>query len=185
MGFIFYEKSPRRVTPELVKSIVDNLSRRVCCVGVFVNENIDKVIETAKKCSLNVVQLHGDESPEDIQKCLDAGLKVIKGVRVKTGEGREIIDAFPGTALLLDAFSEKSYGGTGELTDWNLAREAAKQRKVFLSGGLNAENVAEAVDYVNPHAVDVCSGVESAPGKKDKEKLEKFFQEIDKFRQKG
>jgi phosphoribosylanthranilate isomerase len=182
LGFIFYKKSPRYITPNQVQEIVRNLSRKVCLVGVFVNENIDTVISIAKECGLNIAQLHGDESPKDCQKCLDAGLKVIRGIRVRADSKADELLLWPATAFLLDAFSENAYGGTGKLTDWDFAKEAAKQHKVFLSGGLNPQNVREAIEQVNPHAVDVCSGVESSPGKKDPAKMKQFFEEISRLK---
>jgi phosphoribosylanthranilate isomerase len=140
-------------------------------VGLFVNEVVEKINRTADFCGLDLVQLHGDEAPRDAE---EVSRRVIRALRVKDEASLACHEAWQVSALLLDAWVAGAYGGTGETFNWNLAAAVARRRSVILAGGLTPENVAEAVRSVRPHAVDVSSGVEAAPGRKDPEKVRAF-----------
>ena len=174
LGFIFYPKSPRTVAPAAALAIIAQLPPLVTTVGVFVDEDAAAVQDLAARVGLDWVQLHGQESPE---YCRSLGRRVIKGFRVQDQHSLTALAAYRGAAqaLLLDTYKKGQIGGTGETFDWALAREARKFGPIILAGGLNPENVAQAIAAAQPQAVDVASGVESAPGKKDPEKLKRFF----------
>ncbi len=178
LGFNFYSQSPRYISPLDAARIIQQLPESVLAVGVFVNELDDEAIQTvAKTTGIRAVQLHGDESPS-FCKSLN-GLFVIKALRV--GDGFDPAEAakFKTDAILLDAFSAGVYGGSGKLFDWTIAARTKEfVNKLFLAGGLNASNVGQAIQTVQPYAVDVCSGVESAPGRKDPIKLSAFMDAI-------
>jgi len=174
LGFMFYEKSPRHVQPAAAAEIIRALPPVIIKVGVFVNASEDLVLRAIGDCNLNVLQFHGEETPE---YCTQFGLMSVKAFRIRDAESLKALPEFPTDAWLLDAFSPEARGGTGETFNWDLASEAAKLGKpIFLAGGLTPENVAEAVAKVRPFAVDVSSGVESAPGKKDPAKVRAFIQ---------
>ncbi len=175
LGFVFYEKSSRYVAPLKVQRIVSELPPFVTTVGLFVNATAEKIIQTMTMARLTVVQLHGDESPED---CSLDPYPVIKALPVKDAESLNGIDRYQVTALLLDAWSGKQYGGTGRSFDWQLARHLTGRMPLILAGGLTPENVAEAIHVVNPYAVDVSSGVEERPGRKDHHKINKFILQV-------
>ncbi|HKC86257.1 MAG TPA: phosphoribosylanthranilate isomerase [Blastocatellia bacterium] len=171
LGFNFYPKSPRYIAPESARAIIERLPSEVIGVGVFVNESLpEDVIEILRVSGARMAQLHGDESPT---YCASVGAeRVIKALRIGDDfDARRVLD-YPASAILLDAFDAKLYGGTGRTANWAIAREAAKLTKVFLAGGLSPENIAEAIRAVEPFAVDVNSGIESAPGRKDPSKLQ-------------
>ena len=172
LGFVFYEKSPRFVAPHEVQKIIAELPPFVTTVGLFVNEPISRIRRTMAAARLDVVQLHGDEQPDD---CLIAPLRVIKGLRVRDAASLEGVDRYQVSALLLDAWSDDAYGGTGEQFDWQLAKHLTAKRPLILAGGLNPQNVIDAVRLVKPYAVDVSSGVEAQPGKKDHQKVAEFI----------
>lgn len=172
LGLVFYAGSPRCVTPEAARAIVAALPPFVTSVGLFVNEAPARVRQVAEVCGLDVIQLHGDETPE---QCDFAPRRTIKALRVQDAASLAGHEQFRTAALLLDAFVPGTYGGTGESFNWQLAAEVARQRPVILAGGLAPENVAEAVRCVRPYAVDVSSGVESAPGHKDPAKVAAFI----------
>ncbi len=172
LGFVFYDKSPRFVTPHLVRQIVAQLPPFVTTVGLFVNEPVARIRRTMADARLDVVQLHGDEVPAD---CLVEPHRVIKALRVRDATSLEGADRYQVSALLLDAWSEEHYGGTGLSFDWQLATEAAGRRPLILAGGLNPGNVIDAVRQVRPYAVDVSSGVEERPGKKNHQKVTEFI----------
>jgi len=174
LGFIFYPQSPRKVAPTAALAIIAQLPPLVTTVGVFVDEDAAAVRELAARVGLDWVQLHGQESPE---YCRSLGRRVIKGFRIRDQHSLTALAAYRGAAqaLLLDTYKKGQIGGTGETFDWALAREAQTFGPIILAGGLNPENVAQAIAAAQPQAVDVASGVESAPGKKDPEKLKRFF----------
>ncbi|HHL39156.1 MAG TPA: phosphoribosylanthranilate isomerase [Deltaproteobacteria bacterium] len=175
LGFIFYEKSPRRVTPEAAAAMTAGLGPFVTTVGVFVDEAVEEVNRTVEVAGLDRVQLHGREGPD---YCAAVDAPVIKAFRVGPGWDGSVLDDYDVTAFLLDTYRPGAPGGTGESFDWRLAVEAAGRHTVILAGGLTCENVARAVRTVRPYAVDVCSGVESAPGVKDRRKLAKFIETV-------
>lgn len=170
IGFVF-APSPRRISPEEARSIIGDLPLPVKTVGVFVNEQLERIREIRDFCGLDAVQLHGDETEEMIAE-LDG--MVIKALRIGSN-GEPDHDAYPNATLLLDTYSPQARGGTGKTFDWNLAVPIARKRPIFLAGGLTPENVADAVQRVRPYALDISSGVELAPGRKDHAKLERFI----------
>lgn len=181
VGFIFYDKSSRHVAPSVARDIIRKLPPFAVKVGVFVNEyDIESVKNTARLCSLNVLQLHGGESPEYCARL--AEWSVIKALRVSDAFDPEHARDFPVSAVLLDAFDPDAYGGTGRLFDWSRAVAAKQYARVILAGGLTPENVHSAVKMVKPYAVDVTSGVESKPGLKDKQLMRAFMHEIERIR---
>jgi len=179
VGFVFHRKSPRAVEPALVKQIVATLPPLVTPVGVFVNEDVATVRVIMDNCGLALAQLHGDETAA---YCQELARPVMKALRLKDRGTFLALAEFQGRAgvrgFILDSFSENAYGGTGEVTDWGLAAEAAKSATIVLAGGLTPENVAEAIRTVHPYGVDVSSGVESVPGKKDHGKVRAFLQAV-------
>lgn len=172
LGLVFYEKSPRCVTREQARAIVAALPPFVTTVGLFVNERPESIREIVDFCGLDVIQLHGDEGPD---ACLFPPRRVLKALRVRGEESLAGVERFAVAALLLDAWHPDSYGGTGQLGDWKLAARLAAERPVILAGGLNPENVAEAIRQVRPYGVDVSSGVESVPGRKNPERVAAFI----------
>lgn len=173
LGFVFYEPSPRYVSPQTAAEIIRSLPPYVAKVGVFVNAPDELVLQAINLCGLHILQFHGDEPPE---QCGRFGLMSMKAFRVKNRESLAALKAYPTDAWLLDTYSPGKPGGTGEVFNWALAKEAQNMgRPIFLAGGLTPENVAEAVRRVRPYGVDVSSGVESAPGKKDHAKVSAFI----------
>ena len=173
IGLNFYEGSPRWVTPALAAEIARALPPFVLRVGVFVNPAEAQVLEVIAGCGLNLLQFHGDE-PSDF--CTQFGVMSVKALRVREAASLQALADFHTEAFLLDAYAKTGLGGTGEKFNWDLAVAAQKYGKpIFLAGGLTPENVAEAVRQVRPFAVDVASGVESAPGKKDAAKVRAFI----------
>ncbi|MBO0857312.1 MAG: phosphoribosylanthranilate isomerase [Chloracidobacterium sp.] len=171
LGFNFYLKSPRYIEPISARAIIERLPEDIVSVGVFVNElRPEDVIEILRVSGAQVAQLHGDESPV---YCEGVGAeRVIKALRIGDDfDPRRVLD-YPASAILLDAHDAKLYGGTGRKANWTIAREAARLTRVFLAGGLSPENIVEAIRAVEPFAVDVNSGVEIAPGRKDASKLQ-------------
>ena len=173
LGFVFYEPSPRYVSPHAAAEIVRALPPHVVKVGVFANAPDDLVVQAISACGLHILQFHGDEPPE---QCGRFGLMSMKAFRVSGPESLAALESYPTDAWLLDAYTPGKLGGTGEVFNWELAVEAQKTgRPIFLAGGLTPENVAEAVRRVRPYGVDVSSGVEATPGKKDHAKLSAFI----------
>lgn len=173
LGFMFYERSPRHVSIPKAGEIIRELPPLTIKVGVFVDAAEDTVFRAIGDCGLNMLQFHGEESPE---YCMQFGLMSIKAFRVRDAESLKALQEYPTEAWLLDAFVADKLGGTGEKFNWDLAIEAKKSgRPIFLAGGLTPANVAEAVRKVHPWAVDVSSGVEVSPGKKDHAKVKDFI----------
>jgi phosphoribosylanthranilate isomerase len=175
LGFNFYHRSPRYIEPEDARRIVAELPATVMSVGVFVNEGEpEQVARIADVAGLTAVQLHGDESPEYCS-ALD-GRYVIKALRVKEDFNPQVAKDYETDAILLDAYAKDARGGTGSTVDWEVARKVRELvPQLFLAGGLSPENIAEAIAAVEPYAVDACSHLESAPGKKDNERVRAFI----------
>lgn len=177
LGFVMYRKSPRWVEPSVARSIIADLPPFVLPVGVFVNEDPAAVRTLMDECGFALAQLHGDETAA---YCQQLGRPVLKALRVKDRGSFLALAEFQGRArvrgVLIDAFSDHAYGGTGHKADWTLAAEAARSVPILLAGGLTPSNVAEAVRLVRPYGVDVSSGVEASPGKKDPEKVKAFIE---------
>jgi phosphoribosylanthranilate isomerase len=178
LGFNFYEGSPRHVSMKNAAEISKQIPPFVMRAGVFVNADEDLVTRAIAECNLSLLQFHGDETPEF---CTQFGLMSMKAFRIRDVGSLEELPKFSTDAYLLDAFSPAVRGGTGEKFNWDLAVEAQKIGKpVFLAGGLTPENVADAVRKVRPFGVDVSSGVESSPGKKEHAKIRAFIAEVRK-----
>jgi phosphoribosylanthranilate isomerase len=185
LGFNFYEKSPRYVRPAAAQRIARGLPRQVKRVGVFVNEAEETVLAIAEQVGLNFVQLHGEETPAFVAR-VKRRVPVIKAVRVRPGFRTAELKKYVGAAaILLDGFDPARHGGTGKTFDWSVAKRAAKRRKIFLAGGLTAGNIGEAIRQVRPFAVDVCSGVESRPGKKNPAKVRALMKAVHRAQGKG
>lgn len=172
VGLVFYPGSPRCVTGETAREICAALPPFVTRVGLFVNASPKMIRETVLYCGLDVIQLHGDETPEQADY---SPLRTIKALRVKDSLSLDGHEQYRVSALLLDTWVPDAYGGSGESFNWELAATVAAQRPVILAGGLTPENVAAAIAQVNPYAVDVSSGVERAPGQKDNDKVAAFI----------
>ena len=177
LGFIFYPKSPRYLAPEAARDIIAQLPPLVLAVGVFVNEELATVRELADQMGLDWLQLHGEEPPD---YCQALGRNIIKVIPVKDETSLEQMIAYQGRvrAFLLDTYKSGQKGGTGQIFDWSLAVSAKNWGPLILAGGLNPDNIAAAVQAVQPPAVDVASGVEAAPGRKDPDKLRAFFKAL-------
>lgn len=172
LGFVFCDESPRYITPEAAAQIIRQLPPFVVKVGLFVNAPEEDVMRAITVCGLDMLQFHGNETPE---YCRQFGLMTIKAFRIRDAGSLDALEKYPTDAWLLDAYTPGKLGGTGEVFDWDLAIAArGRGRPIFLAGGLNPDNVAEAVRRVRPYGVDVSSGVESAPGKKDQAKVRAF-----------
>jgi phosphoribosylanthranilate isomerase len=176
LGFNFFPRSPRFIEPDGAAAIVRQLPPFAVCVGVFVNEPDPGAVSAAARCAgVTVIQLHGDESPEYCRAL--SAWPLIKALRIETSVPPALTD-YPVRAFLLDSKDDTSFGGTGKVFDWELAAAVKLIRPILLAGGLNARNVAQAIRKVRPYGIDVCSGVESAPGKKDPEKVASFMNEV-------
>jgi phosphoribosylanthranilate isomerase len=175
IGFNFYPTSPRYIEPAMVRGIVDALPALTCAVGVFVDADPAEIRELAKTAGLRCVQLHGHTTPESCSE-LAREFRVIRALCTDTRFEPEHTAAFPECDVLIDAYHPELRGGTGQTCDWSAARAAMRHtRFLILSGGLDAQNVGRAIAAVIPHAVDVCSGVESAPGVKNHDAIKDFI----------
>jgi phosphoribosylanthranilate isomerase len=178
LGFNFYPKSPRCLTEVAARKIRPLLPKSVEAVGIFVNAPAADVVALCRLVKLDAAQLHGDETPQTVAE-LARSVPVIKAFRVEPDFRLATLDEYPDAfAYLFDAAHTGQYGGTGRSTDWDAARRATKGRRIILAGGLKVENVAAAVRIVRPYGVDVASGVELKPGKKDHGRLREFIQEV-------
>jgi phosphoribosylanthranilate isomerase len=175
LGFVF-APSPRRISVERAREIVNVLPPLVQTVGVFVNEDPEKVLSTAAACGLDILQFHGDESAA---YCSSFDRRVIKAVRLQSRDDLDKLSKYVNVvdALLLDTYVPNKLGGTGITFDWKLAVKARRYGRIILAGGLNPENVAAAISMVKPYAVDASSGLEQSPGAKDHEKMAQFMRE--------
>ena len=172
LGFVLFRGSQRYVSPEQAASIIQRLPSFVQTVGLFVNEQLATVNTTADRCGLDVVQLHGEESPDF---CRTVNRRIIKAFRVKDASSLDEMTQYSVAACLLDSWSPTAHGGTGTVFNWEIAATAAASHTIVLAGGLTPENVTSAVAAVKPYAVDVSSGVEKRPGIKDHKLMEKFI----------
>lgn len=178
LGFNFYEKSPRYISPVEAAKIIGQLPTEIVKIGLFVNENKQRICDVASVASLSAIQLHGDESRELMSTLRrTTGLKLIKAIRVKPDiDFRDGLD-FDADFILLDSFSVSEYGGSGLRFDWGLIEGMQTLRpNLYLAGGLTPKNVAKAISQVQPYAVDVASGVETSPGEKDAVKVRQFIE---------
>ena len=178
VGFIFYKKSPRFISPNTAAKIIAKLPPFVTPVGVFVNESYRRVIKTAHLCHLSALQFHGDEPPDYCQRF--KGFKIIKAVRVQRRIHLALFKKYSVDAFLLDTYHEDLFGGTGKPFDWAQAKKMrAIKIPIILSGGLNPQNIVRAYKSVHPYAVDIASGVEISPGQKSPRLLKALFQKTE------
>jgi len=182
IGLVFFKDSPRFVALEKAERIARDMPPFVSVVGVFVNEDLGFIEECVERCGLNAVQIHGDE---DMKYCLKFkglnlnGIKLIKGIRVKDRESLAAIENCMADAIILDAYKKGLYGGTGEGFDRSLAIIAKEYGKnIIISGGLNPDNVYNVIKEIKPYGVDVSSGIESSPGRKNIELMERFIEQV-------
>ncbi len=172
LGFVFYEKSPRVTKTVEVKEIVKHLPPFVTTVGVFVNEHPSRIKEIMEVSGLDIVQLHGDEQ----QDLCNVWPRVIKAFRVRDFMDLDSLKKYKVSAYLLDTYTSESYGGTGELFNWDIALDTKQFGKIILSGGLKPDNIERAVRWVRPYAVDVSTGVEDTKRRKDHQKMRLFIE---------
>lgn len=177
LGFNFYEKSPRYISPEKAREIIEKLPENVLKVGVFVNESLEKIVEIAETAKLDALQLHGEEPPEFARELkAKTNLEIIKAFRVSPEFKPEDVLKYETDAILLDAYNPEEHGGTGETFDWEIAKKVQEIfPKMYLAGGLEHENIRQAIYETKPFAIDVCSSIEEKKGKKDKVKIINFL----------
>ncbi|CAN5838229.1 hypothetical protein BH20ACI4_BH20ACI4_23440 [soil metagenome] len=178
LGFNFYEKSPRYIAPEKAREIIKQLPEEILKVGVFVNESLEKIVEIAETVKLDALQLHGEETPECLRELKQkTNLEIIKAFRVSPEFKPEDVLQYEMDAILLDAYSPKEHGGTGETFDWEIAKKVQEIfPKMYLAGGLSELNIGNAIENVIPYAVDACSLLELSKGKKDLQKTQSFIE---------
>lgn len=175
LGFVFVPNTPRYIEPDDANAIMRQIPPLVTTIGLFVNAGSTQIRDVATNCRLDAIQLHGNESPE---LCHSLNLKIIKAFRIKESEPLNILSKFQVDAYLLDTYVKGKLGGTGKTFDWNLAYRAKKYGQIILAGGLNPSNVSTAINQVKPYAVDVSSGVEAEPGRKDPKKVRDFIRTV-------
>jgi phosphoribosylanthranilate isomerase len=173
VGLIFAE-SPRRVDVEEARRISIELPENIVKVGVFVDEDPAEVIRVCREVGLDLVQLHGDEAPETVTAARESGVKVMKALRVRDATSLEALEGYEADLFLLDTYSERVRGGTGERFDWEVAKSVRGRDNIVVSGGLGPENVREAVEFFEPYGVDASSSLEDGPGKKNVERVRRF-----------
>jgi phosphoribosylanthranilate isomerase len=173
IGLVFAE-SPRRISVERAREIAAALPEGVLKIGVFVNAGSEEILEVAREVGLDYAQLHGDESPEIVEAIRGGDLGVIKALRVRGVESLKRLDDYEADFFLLDAYSEKARGGTGERFDWGVAKSLRGYANILVSGGLTPENVRAAVEFFEPYGVDASSSLEDAPGIKSGERVRRF-----------
>lgn len=180
LGFNFYGKSPRYILPDAARVIVSELPENISPVGVFVNESIETILDIATQVGLSAIQLHGDEDTDFVNRLRHrSGLRIIKAIRVAPVFQPKDAAKYEADAILLDGYSARERGGTGDTFDWGIALQVSRLvPRLYLAGGLSPDNVGEAVRRVHPFAVDVCSRIESTPGIKDAGKLASFINAV-------
>lgn len=173
IGLVFAE-SPRRVNVDQAREIADALTEDILKVGVFVDAGAEEVLRVVREVGLDVAQLHGDETPETVTFLRGEGVKVMKALRVRDAASLAEMERFEADLFLLDAYSEKARGGTGEKFDWGLAKSIRGRGNIVVSGGLSPENVRDAIEFFEPYGVDASSSLEDAPGRKNVERVRRF-----------
>jgi len=179
LGFIFYRESPRSLSADDAARIIRHLPPAVVTVGVFVNHDLREVREIAEVCRLDMIQLHGDESPEYAAALSDYA--IIRAIAPRSGDDCAMLALYPAAAVLVDGYDRRRYGGTGKTADWNVALLMRERYPLILSGGLNAGNLEDALRRVAPRAIDVSSGCEASPGKKDHDKIRDVIEIVQRF----
>jgi phosphoribosylanthranilate isomerase len=176
LGFNFYQPSPRYISPENAREIIEQLPDSVLTVGVFVNEDTDSLKNIAAQAGIAAVQLHGDESPRYCRE-LAATYEVIKVLAVSDDFDPQAAQVYEVQAIMLDTRDKTLRGGTGRAFDWSVASQVNQLvPKLFLAGGLSPENIEEAIEMVNPFAVDACSSLEDSPGRKNEQRMRAFVE---------
>jgi phosphoribosylanthranilate isomerase len=178
LGFIFYPPSSRYIKPDDAKKIISALPDKLVRVGVFVNEKPEEIKRVMESCALDMIQLHGDEKPGYCHQF--PAFPMIKAVSLNSNNDVEYACSFDVAAILVDSRHDGLYGGTGKKSNWELARSVGSKKRLILSGGLDAENIADAIIKVVPAGLDINSGVETSPGIKDHAKIERLFATIRK-----
>jgi len=179
LGFIFVPDTPRYMEPQSASRIIRELPPFITRVGVFADASPEEICQTIQTCGLNAIQLHGSETPEYCDNIrARCRVNIIKGFRIKDRHSLSAIPKYKVSAYLLDTYVKGKKGGTGETFNWDLAKEAKPYGRIIIAGGLTPENVAEAIQNVQPYAVDVSSGVEARPGKKDHAKIRAFIKNV-------
>jgi len=187
LGFVFYKQSKRYVEPKIVRDIVNELPPSVAKVGVFVDEDKDKVISIARDCSLDILQFHANETRDYCNSFYTPGgsvydgkdsYKVIKAFRIKDKESLKEINDYEVDFYMLDTYSLKDLGGTGVSFDWKMVENFEFLKPVILSGGLTPANVGDAIRMLSPYGVDVSSGIEDSPGRKNLNLMRKFIEKV-------
>ena len=176
LGFNFYAPSPRYIEPEEAAQIIRELPAGTELVGLFVNATLEDIKDVVAQCPLTMIQLHGDEDNAFCRQVAELGLPILKALRMSCPEDIRKIEQFETEYILLDAFREDLYGGTGESFDWSWIRETSA-KKIFLAGGINPDTIQEAL-AVGTYGIDLCSGVEKEPGIKDENKMRELFDRI-------
>jgi phosphoribosylanthranilate isomerase len=183
LGFVFHPASPRYVTPAKARDIIAALPLAVSTVGVFVNLAAAEILQIAELCGLDFIQLHGAETADYCRRFPRE--RLIKALSFRSEEEFAAMADYPVRAFLVDAHDPVRFGGTGKTCDWNLARKAAARHPLILAGGLSEESILAALEAVHPLAVDISSGVEAAPGKKDHEKIRSVIASVQHFGRAG
>jgi phosphoribosylanthranilate isomerase len=173
VGLIFAE-SPRRVSIEEARRISTVLPENIIRVGVFVDEEPAEVLTISREVGLDLAQLHGDETPEAVTAVREGGVKVMKALRVSDASSLQALDRYEADLILLDSYSKKARGGTGERFDWGVANSLTGRDNIVVSGGLGPENVREAIEFFEPYGVDASSALEDEPGRKNGERVRRF-----------
>ena len=175
LGFVFVPGTPRYIDPENAAEIIAQIPPFVTIVGLFVDESKEHIQQIADQCKLDVLQLHGHESPDF---CRGFNRRVIKAFRIKDAESLTVLSQYTVSAYLLDTYVKGAMGGTGVTFNWSLALDAKQHGSIILAGGLNPDNVAQAVQQIYPYGIDVSSGVEAEPGRKDHNKVKNFIEAV-------
>ena len=175
LGFNFYPKSKRYITAADAIGIINELPTFVDIAGIFVNATVEHIKEVTEQCFLNWIQLHGDETPDFCDSVFCPGGRIIKAIRVRNPADTEMAQQYYTDAILFDGYDPKSYGGTGKTFDWDMISQVNK--RVFLAGGVNPDNAVGAIE-TGVYGIDICSGVEKEPGKKDHKKMKLLFENI-------
>ncbi|MHC5060222.1 MAG: phosphoribosylanthranilate isomerase [Planctomycetota bacterium] len=179
LGFNFYPESKRYISSAQAAGIIEELPTFVDIAGIFVNATVGHIKEVTEQCFLNWIQLHGDETPDFCESIFTGGIKTIKAIRVRSDSDIEKVEGYFTDAVLFDGYDPANYGGTGKAFDWEMISQVDK--RVFLAGGIGPANAASAVE-TGVYGIDICSGVEKEPGKKDHEKMKRLFENIEHIR---
>ena len=185
LGFICVPNTPRYVTKQQIRAVVEQLPKQIDQIGVFANSSVEEICQIVEFAGLTGVQLHGDESPEFCHqlRSMLPGIEIIKALRIKNSQALEQVEIYFSSVdtLLLDAYNPQMLGGTGATLDWKTLQQFQPGCPWLLAGGLTADNVLDALKQVNPNGIDLSSGVERAPGDKDLDKVARLFERLGQF----